>query len=491
MFRSSTQKSRGQYSISQCQYPPNFRVTENGRRSPRTTINTLNNDVLLEVFDFYRLYNTTDESDLGWSIERWWYKPVHVCRTWRHLILRSPIRLDLHLVCTYGIPVEAMISHSPSLPLIIYYPRILGEITAADEESALFALQQRGRVRRIHVVAPTAVLCNIVKAMEGEFAVLERLVIRPQTESRVGLVLPEKLQAPLLHHLTLSNITLPTGSRLLRDAEGLITLALLDLPATAEFHPEHLVAQLSAMSHLEMMTVHFYTVIPNRKVRNAQAIHITLPRLKLLILRGCSAYLEGILSRLSAPHLATLSIEFFNQLTFDLRRLLQFVRATGEIRFRFARIHFEKEFVSVIVDPELERAGTYPFLVQVNCRPLDWQAACATQICDTLAPLLASVDSLTLGFHKDGSASWKDEIDHEKWHGLLRTFAGVTSLQLTGGLAGDLFGFLQLDEVEPPLDLLPGLEELVSRGWGHIDNAFASFISARQSAGRPIRLVRN
>jgi len=386
-----------------------------------------------------------------------------------------------------------MISHSPHLPLIIYYPGIPGEISAADGESALFALQQPERVRRIHVVAPTVTLCNIVKAMDCEFPILERLVLRSQTESRTGLVLPKKLQAPLLHHLTLSNITFPTGSQLLRHAEGLITLALLNLPATAEFHPEHLVAQLSAMSHLEMVTIHFYTVIPNRKVRDAhwQATHITLPRLKLLVLRGGSAYLEGILSRLNAPLLSTLSVEFFNQLTFDLRRLLQFVHTTSKPRFRSARMHFEKEFVSVIVDPYLERTGTYPFLVQVNCRPLNWQAACATQICHTLAPLLESVDSLTIGFHKDGSASWKDEIDHEQWDGLLQTFAGVKSLRLTGGLAGDLFRSLRLDEADPPLGLLPGLEELVSSGRGHTDDAFALFISARQSAGRPIRLVRN
>ncbi|KAN0141532.1 hypothetical protein V8E53_000777 [Lactarius tabidus] len=346
--------------------------TRNSSRDPGTTISTLNDGVLLNVFECYRRYNTTDESDLGWGIERWWYKPIQVCREWRHLVLTSPVRLDLHLVCTYGIPVEAMISHSPPLPVIIYYPGIPSEISAADKEGALFALQQRERVRRIHVEAPSAILSNIFKAIDGEFPILERLVLRLQKESRTGSVLPEKLRAPLLHHLTLSNIALPTGSQLLRHAENLITLALLNVPDTAEFHPEHLVAQLSAMSVLETATIHFHTAIPNRKVKqrllSAQVTRVTLPRLKLLVLRGGSAYLEGVLFRLSAPLLSTLSVEFFNQLTFDPRRLLQFVRPTGEPRFRSARIHFDKEFFSAIVD--LERTGTYPFLVQVNCRPL-------------------------------------------------------------------------------------------------------------------------
>ena len=449
--------------------------------------------MLLNVFDWYRLDNTADESDLDWSIERWWYRPIHVCQKWRRLILESPTRLDLHLVCTYGIRVQAMILHSPPLPLIIYYPGIPGEVSAADQESAFFALRQCERVRRIHVAAPTAFLSNLIKAMDAEFPILERLVLRSQSETRTGLVLPKKLQAPLLHHLTLSNITLPTESQLLRHAESLITLTLLNFPATAEFHPEHLVAQLSAMSHLEMATIHFCTATPNREVKrrllSAPVTHITLPRLKLLVLRGGSAYLEGILRRLSAPVLSTLSVEFFNQLTFDLRPLQEFVRSTGEPGFRSAKMRFDKEFFSVIVDPYVERTGAYPFLLQVSCRPLDWQAACAAQICDTLAPLLASVGSLTLGFHKDDSASWRDEIDRAQWHGLLRAFVGVKSLQLTGGLARYLFRYLQLGEGELALELLPGLEEIVSSGRENTDYAFAPFISARQSAGRPIRLV--
>ena len=164
--------------------------------------------MLLNIFDWYRLYNTTSEEQ-SWNLERWWYKPLHVCRKWRNLILTSPTRLDLHLVCTYGVPVEAMLSHSPPLPLIIYYPAIPTNISAADEESAVFALQQHERVHRVHVAASTTVLCNFFKAMNCEFPMLESLFLHLSTESRAGLELPEKLLAPLLHHLTLSNISLP------------------------------------------------------------------------------------------------------------------------------------------------------------------------------------------------------------------------------------------------------------------------------------------
>ncbi|KAH9035780.1 hypothetical protein EDB85DRAFT_1943087 [Lactarius pseudohatsudake] len=124
-------------------------------------------------------------------------------------------------------------------------------------------------------------------------------------------------------------------------------------------------------------------------------------------------------------------------------------------------MRFEKEFVSVIVDPHLERDGPHPFILQVKCQQLDWQAACVAQICDALEPLLRGVDSLTFGFHRDSPALWQDEVDHTLWHGLLRTFDGVKNLQLTGVFVRDLFHHLQRGEGELPSVLLLGLREPV------------------------------
>ena len=358
-----------------------------------------------------------------------------------------------------------MLSHSPPLPLMIYYPAIPDEISAADEESAIFALQQCDRVRRIHVAASTTVLCNFFKAMNCEFPILERLSLRLSTEPRTGLGLPENLRAPLLHHLTLSNISLPTQSRLLRQADGLVTLRLFNVPALYDFDPAHLVAQLFWMARLETLMIQFYTPIPEGSFESpVQPTLITLPSLKVLVFGGSNGYLEGILARINAPLLSTLNVEFFYQLTFDLSRMLQFIRRTGEFRFRSVELQFDKELVSLIVDPHPESTGSYPFLVQVKCQPLDRQAASASQICHALEPMLSEVEHLTLGFHKDGSVPWKDEIDVEMWHGLLRTFAGVQSLRLSGDLVGELFRSLQLDEEELPLHLLPRLRELVSSG---------------------------
>ena len=358
-----------------------------------------------------------------------------------------------------------MLSHSPPLPLIIYYPAIPDEISVADEESAIWALLQCDRVRRIHVAAPTTVLCNFFEVMDCEFPMLERLYLRLSTETRTGLGLPENLRAPLLHHLTLSNISLPMKSRLLRRADGLITLRLFNVPTSYMFDPAHLVAQLSWMTRLETLMVQFYKPIPESRFDSpALPTLFTLHSLKVLVFGGSNTYMEGILGRINAPLLSTLNVEFVDELTFNLSRMVQFVRRTGEFRFRSVELQFDKELVSLMVDRHPERTGSYPFLLQVNCQPLDRQAASVSQICHALEPVLADVEHLTLGFHKDGSVPWEDEIDVEMWHGILRTFSSVQSLRLSGSLVGDLFRSLQLDEEELPLDLLPNLRELVSSG---------------------------
>ena len=432
------------------------------------TTGKLNDDLLLNIFDWCRLCNKTIVGR-GWIPERWWYKLIHVCRKWRHLILTSPTRFDLHLVCTYGVPVEAMLSHSPTLPLILYYPGTSGKLSAMDEGSVILALQQRERVRRIHVAAPTAVLCNLFKAMDCAFPTLEILSLHLSTKSRAGLGLPEKFHSSLLRHLTLSNISLPIQSQLLRLAEGLITLQFWNFPSSPEFHPAHLVAQLPGMSRLEALVVQFYAPTPMRIFESpAQPKPITLPNLKVLTFRGGSTYLEGILARINALLLSTFNVELFNQPTFNLPRLLPFLSATSMAKFRAIELHFNKQFVSLIVDPHPERGGSYLFLVLVKCQSLGWQAACVAQICHTLEPLLVGAESLTVGFYEDGSGLWQDEIDVEKWHEILRTFSCVKSFLLAGRYACDLFRSLQLDGWQLPLEVVPTrmpVEICLSPGW--------------------------
>ncbi|KAI9445777.1 hypothetical protein F5148DRAFT_758450 [Russula earlei] len=65
-------------------------TTTNQSISGRITVNTLPDDVLVDIFYFY-----VNDWDIGTS---GWHALVHVCQRWRHIVLGSPRRLNLRLV---------------------------------------------------------------------------------------------------------------------------------------------------------------------------------------------------------------------------------------------------------------------------------------------------------------------------------------------------------------------------------------------------------
>ncbi|KAH9066570.1 hypothetical protein EDB87DRAFT_1586891 [Lactarius vividus] len=105
-------------------------------------------------------------------------------------------------------------------------------------------------------------------------------------------------------------------------------------------------------------------------------------------------------------------------------------------------------------------------------------------------PTLSGVEWLSLNLYEYRMPTeWEDgEIDGTTWHELLRSFIGVKTLYICGGLSRELSRALELDEIGLDPGLLPGLQELAS-GFGklYVDSQFDSFIHARQAAGLPVR----
>ena len=79
-------------------------------------------------------------------------------------------------------------------------------------------------------------------------------------------------------------------------------------------------------------------------------------------------------------------------------------------------------------------------------------------------------------------------IDRRQWRGLLRPFTNVKTIQVQDDLVGKLFHSLQSDDGEPPLELLPNLEEVGYSGESNARDAFTTFLNERQVAGHPVSL---
>jgi hypothetical protein len=81
----------------------------------QVTIDILPEDVLLEMFDCY----VAEANDFG--IYEEWEILVHVCQKWRYVVFRSPLRLNIRILCSAGTPVREKLAVWPLLPMRIQH----------------------------------------------------------------------------------------------------------------------------------------------------------------------------------------------------------------------------------------------------------------------------------------------------------------------------------------------------------------------------------
>ena len=107
------------------------------------------------------------------------------------------------------------------------------------------------------------------------------------------------------------------------------------------------------------------------------------------------------------------------------------------------------------------------------------------QISNSLNQMSAAVKHLTLEHEVHHLSSEEhNEVDHTEWRKILSSFSNVETLRIDYGLVEELSRFLELDDASG--ELLPELQELTYSGSSETGDAFASFINARQNAGRPV-----
>jgi hypothetical protein len=254
-----------------------------------------------------------------------------------------------------------------------------------------------------------------------------------------------------------------------------------------------LLQTLSLLPHLELLDIGFRSPISKRDIerqllQSPITTHITLPNLHHFRFTGVSIYLEALLPHVTTPRLETLNVQYFNQLTFSVPRLLQFMTTVENFSFNRVKFLFHHEAVAVFVHPTVE-TGISRHFVDVHCGHLDWQVSSVAQIFNVLSPLFSDVVDLALDYREHTSSSEShNQVDRTQWRDLLRAFRNVKKLRVHNGLVRDLSRCLQLDG-EPPLELLPELTELVCPAGSVNDKTFSAFIDEREVAGQPVKLI--
>ena len=137
----------------------------------------LSEDLLLEIFDFYRLDAMESSFQRPWK----WNHLAHVCRKWRHVLSLSPHRLDLRILCEYGAPIESFLGSWPTLPLVVRYKDLRSKSLPYN---VIAALRRPHRVSEIDLVLPSSLIGSIVEAMQQPLPGLEsiRVTVESATE---------------------------------------------------------------------------------------------------------------------------------------------------------------------------------------------------------------------------------------------------------------------------------------------------------------------
>ena len=224
------------------------------------TIHRLNDDVLLRIFNCYRL-----KEEGYWNHRLGWCKLTHVCQRWRHLIYEWAFYLGMHIEYTNGSPTVDTLDHLPPLPLLVDYWSTSGmEVTERDELGIYQVLRLHDRLRRIELVLPPSILHKIPVLMNGHFPILEHLYLSFRVHSGhcLPLMLPKAFLAPNLRYLTLPGISPPRRLRMLTSTVFLVRLALSNIQISSYFHPRLLVARLRSLPQLKILMIGFSTPIP-------------------------------------------------------------------------------------------------------------------------------------------------------------------------------------------------------------------------------------
>ena len=428
----------------------------------------------------------------------WWHKLAHVCRRWRSIILNLPTRLGLTLICAPRTPVEDLLAHSPTVPIIIYYGNPEPYDLQDDIEAIRLALQRRDRVCRINLHLPSSSLSKVFEYMKGSFPVLETLQLYCSSLTNEKARLPDTFEAPKLRHLQLSDFTLvPQKTPPLNTTicpPSLVSFSLGEVTPTKYRSPALFLECLSVMPQLKSLKIGYLFSQDKRHdgQSSKQASHtiLHLTNLEELQFHGRSDYFEALAARLTAPSLKELSLTFTDSLhDVTLPNLSELIRGAKDLSesCKFARVRF-KDNTSIVMDQNELWTGRGAFELMFNWSSFEDQLKVVTHVCGKL-PSASDVTSLLLEYaraDKRPPSPPTSNNDRKMWHGLLGLFENVDTLRVAN-LVDELDNALQLDEDKGSSvrELLPKLKRIVL--YGPLKE-FKPFVEARKRANSDVKV---
>jgi hypothetical protein len=453
------------------------------------SIDMLPDEVLLEIFVFYVDEDDYEYEDVKNEIEVW-QRLVHVCRRWRRVVFGSTNRLKLQLLCTSKTPARDTLDVWPALPLIVLDDDFLSE----GVDNIVAALECSDRVVEIRLERVGGFqMEKVLAAMQVPFPKLTRLELY---SNGPVTVVPDSFldgHAPVLDSLWSDRIPIPGLPSLLLHSTHLSELYLYGIPHSGYFSPKEIVTCLSSLTGLKAVGLGFESPLSRPDRVMPPRTRTFLPTLSWLKFDGVIEYVEDFVARIDAPQLNRLNITLFNQIDFDTRQLVHFVRRTAKLKALEdlkARLAFGAKAARVNVS---STSRVEQLDLNISCRELDWQVSSLEQPCASFIPSIFAPEDLYIYQVQDSKPDWKDNVDNLQWLVLLLPFAAVKNLHLCKEFTPRIAPVLEeligarTTEVLPALQNIY-LEELQQSG--PVQGGIGTFVAARQLSGHPVTVSR-
>ena len=449
-----------------------------------TSISTLPDNVLLEIFDVYRKIQGPSLPPDVWK----WHLLVHVCRRWRQIAFSSPRHLDLRIFCTEGIPVRKDLGIWPALPIVVQYGFFRRGIAPDEEDNAKAALEHPDRVSRVELRVTGSQLGNMATILQEPFPVLTHLLIF--TKGSTVPVIPSGFlggSAPCLQEIRLYGVPFPTLPTLLLSASDLVVLSLDHIPLTGYISPGEMVASLAELPRLIDLQIEFRraTVRPHR-MYSPPATRAVFPALTHFTFSGLCEYLEDFVARVDAPRLDQLDISYLIQVAdFEVPQLSEFINRSEYLKRTLSR---RCVFVLDHGTAEFRIAGsTSCNPVGIFCEDRNWQISQITHVISWIPTTLSNIVHFSL-YSPSVPFNYRARVMEEiEWLQLLRLFSSVQTMFVSTNLAGDISRVLEdiagvmVTEVLPALDLLCLQDQPAS--------SVDKFIALRRDSGHPVTII--
>ena len=454
-------------------------------------IDMLPDNVLLGIFDFYR-EDPAFHIRIGFRTWSWrWQALIQVCRRWRCVILGSPRRLDLRVVCTHKTPTRTSLDIWPPFPIRITCQNRVDEKNVENVVAAV----EHGHDRISHI-SMYDINCSALKqlaaAMQQPLPALKVFRLGSRDRSILMLlVLPETFlggSAPLLEMFELYGIPFPTFPEFISFSTQIRYLSIYDIPHSGYISPNAMVACVAALPNLQRLSIGFQSPLSRPSpITPPPRTRIVFPALIGLSFCGVSEYFEDLVARIDTPVLNELNVTFFMDLIFEIPRLRHFIDRAETLKSLEdqARMEFHDRAIWICV------GSPFRFKLEVLCERPDWQLSSIVQVLGQQLPLLSHVEELEIFQHSQGNIEWTDnpDMDTSLWLETFRLFIAVQRIFVPAKLVAPVAAALQELTEGTSMEVLPALNSLFLEGLepsGPAPEGIQSFVAARQLSDRHV-----